>query len=65
MTTGQFLLVDWMGDDFVSTPADDLASAVSIWVQVLKGGHYRWTEGQWDYDSGGFPRSLRVGGLVG
>ena len=65
MTTGQFLLVDWWGEDFVSTPAADLASAVSVWVQALKDGHYRWADDHWDYDFAGFPLSLRVGGLVG
>jgi hypothetical protein len=64
MTTGQFLLVDWWDAEFVSTPADDLAGAVSVWAQALRDGHYRWSNDQWAHDYATLPLWLRTSGLV-
>jgi hypothetical protein len=64
--TGQVLYVSWWsGGDRGRVVADDLASAVQVWLEALRGGYYQWADGRWQYDFTAVPRHLRGTGLVG
>jgi cell wall assembly regulator SMI1 len=64
--SGQVLDVSWWsGEDLGRVVAEDLASAVRVWLEALRGGHYQWVDGQWEYDYAAVPQYLRATGLVG
>jgi hypothetical protein len=65
-TTGQVLDVSWWsGEDLGRVVAEDLASAVQVWLEVLRGGYYQWADGRWQYNFTAVPRHFRGTGLVG
>jgi cell wall assembly regulator SMI1 len=64
--TGQVLDVSWWsGEDLGRVVAEDMASAVQVWLEVLRGGYYQWADGRWQYDYTAVPQHLRATGLVG
>ena len=64
--TGQVLDVSWWsGGDLDRVVAEDLSSAVQVWLEVLRGGYYQWSDGRWQYDFAAVPPHFRGTGLVG
>jgi hypothetical protein len=58
--------VDWqdvIGSGRAAAPS--LAQAVKLWLTVLRGDYYRWSDGYWHYDFAKVPAVCRASRLVG